>query len=104
MQKILIIILVLLGLTLGYWLSRQNQKLFELPIPESQFQQGMRADQTGPKAVEIGMDMWEVKEILGEPDKRIVISDKAGDKREAWFYKGKNIYFSNGFMTHREDV
>lgn len=103
MQKILIIILVLFGLTLGYWLSRQNQKLFELPIPESQFQQGMRADQTGPKAVEIGMDMWEVEEILGAPDKRMVISDNAADKKEAWFYKGKTLYFSNGFMTHRED-
>jgi len=48
--------------------------------------------------------MWEVKEILGEPDKRTVISDHAGDKKEAWFYKGKIVYFSNGFMTHREDT
>ncbi len=40
MRKIFIIVLICLGGVSGYLLARQNQKLFELPIPKEELQDG----------------------------------------------------------------
>ena len=48
--------------------------------------------------VGIGMDTWQVKEILGSPDKRTVVLESGDVRREEWMYGNTLICFTNGFL------
>ena len=67
MKKLVILLLMCCGAVLGYWMARQNQKLFELPFPKEQLHPGKTDGPIAGKTVEIGMDVWQVQEILGPP-------------------------------------
>jgi len=102
MRKFFIIILIGCGVALGYWLARHNQKFFELPFSEQPLQQGTAEREWEVKTVKKGMDTWEVKEILGPPEKRIVVSEKPGTAREVWIYQGRRCDFENGILQNNE--
>ena len=98
MKKIGIILLIAVGAVLGYWLARENQKLFELPMPPIQLQDGKTGYEHQPGNIEVGMDMWQVKERWGTPTNRHILSERIGDKKEIWIYGDCQCYFENGYL------
>jgi hypothetical protein len=102
-KKVSVVVLILIGGALGYWLARQNQKLFELPHPEKSVQQIPQRPSDRFTKIAIGMDTWQVQEVLGPPEERRVISEKGQKKTEAWIYGGKTLFFTNGFLTRWQE-
>ena len=105
MKKFIIVILIFVGAASGYWLARQNQRLFELPFPKEQLRQRHRVQEGGPSsepAIMAGMDMWQVKEILGPPSKRVVDTQN-GAVKEIWHYENRTLFFDNGILTRSKE-
>ncbi|MBW2107674.1 MAG: hypothetical protein JRI36_03260 [Deltaproteobacteria bacterium] len=102
-KKAVIVLLVILGGLLGYWLSRQNQRLFELPFRAEPGQQGGQAALEGGLQIHVGMEIWQVKEILGPPDRRVVVSHNAQGKKETWIYGDRQLYFTNGLLMLQKE-
>jgi hypothetical protein len=100
--KTAIVLLILAGGLLGYWLARENQKLFELPYPEESIQKNAEKPSGSPPVVAIGMDTWQVEEVLGPPDERHVISAAGEDRKEEWRYGNKRLLFTNGFLISQQ--
>jgi len=100
MKKFFLVILVTLGFVLGYWMAERNKKLFELPVPVEDSQDAQKAGSVDEK-IFTGMDTWQVKEILGPPDRRNVLPGGKDLRNEEWMYddKGLRLSFSNGFLT-----
>lgn len=91
-----IVLLIVAGGCFGYFLGRQNRELFELPSGHSQkSEQGTE----GVTGIHIGMDTWQVREMLGPPDKRIVISENQGARKVEWVYGDQHLYFVDGLLT-----
>jgi hypothetical protein len=49
--------------------------------------------------IAMGMDVWQVRESIGPPEKRKVISGNGPGRTEIWSYGGKHLYFVDGFLT-----
>jgi hypothetical protein len=98
-KKVSVVVLILIGGVLGYWLARQNQKLFELPHPEKSVQQTPQRPSDRFTKIAIGMDTWQVQEVLGPPDGRNVITESGQERTEAWRYGNKRLFFINGFLA-----
>ena len=98
-KKVSIVVLILIGGILGYWLARQNQKLFELPYPKEYTRQSSERPPGGSTTISIGMDTWQVKEVLGPPDERNVIKESRQERKEEWRYGNKRLFFTNGYLT-----
>ena len=98
MKKSVFVLLIFLGIIIGVWLGIENRKLFELPVPEEQSQkdtqQGIDMDR-----IAVGMETWQVKQVLGVPDKRNVVSATKNMRKEEWIYATKCLYFTNGVLT-----
>jgi hypothetical protein len=101
-KKAAIIILIFLGVIFGVWLARENRKLFELPVPveesKEDTQQGI-----GAGRIAVGMETWQVKEVLGIPEKRNVVLATKNVRKEEWTYDNKHLYFTNGVLTSLEE-
>lgn len=100
-KKMSIILLILVGVLVGSWLAWQNYKLVELLHPEKSVQQIPQQPSNRFTKIAIGMDTWQVKEVLGPPDERRVSSDKG--KKEEWRYGDKILFFNNGFLTSLQE-
>jgi hypothetical protein len=98
-----VIVLIILGGIAGYWLARENRRFFEWP------HQIEHSRSKSPKAfgenpmIAVGMDTWQVKEALGPPEKRRVVSDDGNEKKEVWMYGDIPLYFINGFLIGWRD-
>jgi hypothetical protein len=99
LKKAAVIILIVLGAVVGYWLARVNQRLFELPYQSNHTEQNGQKQAGGSKSIAVGMDTWQVKEVLGPPDERHVISEEESVKKETWIYGSRRLFFTNGFLT-----
>ncbi len=99
MKKTAIVVLIILGGVLGFWMARQNQKLFELPLPEEETQKNIRPESVEMSRVNMGMDTWQVREMLGAPDKSSVVSEGGDVRKEEWVYGSRHLYFANGILT-----
>jgi hypothetical protein len=104
MKKLIILLLICGGGVSGYWMARQNQKLFELPITKEQLHPGKTDGSIARKSVEIGMDMWQAQEILGLPFTRHKASESAELKKEIWTYEDRRLFFENGVLIREEGV
>ena len=98
MKKAAVVILTFLGFIFGVWLAIENRKLFELPVPNEQsqkeVQQGINMDR-----IAVGMEGWQVKEVLGIPEKRNVVLASKSIRKEEWIYGSKCLYLTNGLLT-----
>ncbi len=95
MKKAAVVILIFLGVIVGVWLGIENRKLFELPFPEKQSQKNAQQK----LEIAVGMETWQVKQALGVPEKRNVVSAAKNVKKEQWIYGNKCLYFTNGVLT-----
>ena len=102
-KKTSIIILVIVGGLAGYWLARENQRIFELPYRERHSQTNALVPSGQRHNICVGMDIWQVKEALGPPEKRHVISENEHGKKEVWTYGKRQLYFENGFLTRWQE-
>ena len=95
MKKLAIVFLIVLGFILGWWLARENRKVFQLAVPVERSQKAM----IDMDSIVDGMDTWQVKEVLGVPEKRNILSATQGMRKEEWIYGDTHLYFTNGFLT-----
>ena len=98
MKKAAVVILILLGFIVGVWMARENRKLFELPYPVEEKQKDVQQG-IGKDRIAVGMENWQVKEVLGVPDKRDVVLETKEMRKEQWTYENKVLYFTNGVLT-----
>ena len=98
MKKAVIVILILLGFIVGVWMAIENRKLFELPYPEDENQKDMQQG-VGIDRIAVGMENWQVMEVLGVPDNRNVVLTTETMRKEQWTYGKKQLYFTNGVLT-----
>lgn len=99
LKKTAIVILVVFGGFAGYWLALENQRFFELPYQVKHNRPSAQKTFVDIENIAIGMDTWQVKEALGPPDKRHIVSDDGKEKKEVWTYGARRLYFVNGFLT-----
>jgi hypothetical protein len=102
-KKLSIILLILAGFVVGSWLAWQNYKLVELLHPEKTAKQIPEQTSDRFTKITIGMDTWQVKEVLGPPDERNVITGSEEEQKEAWRYGTKRLFFTNGFLTRLQE-
>jgi hypothetical protein len=99
MKKAVFVLLILLGFVFGYWLARENRRLLMptgvMQAPEEATRQQI-VDMDG---VAVGMDMWQVKEAWGPPEKRNIQTATPGVQKEQWVYSDKCLHFTNGVLT-----
>ena len=98
MKKAAVVILIFLGFIVGIWMARENRKLFELPYPVEEKQKDLQQG-IGKDKIAVGMENWQVKEVLGVPDKRDVVLETEKMRKEQWTYGKKQLYFTNGVLT-----
>ena len=103
LRKSAIVIFIVLGGLVGFWLAKENQRLFELPYREEHSQPSAERPFGELPEMAVGMDTWQVKEALGPPEKRDVISEDGHGKQEVWTYRSRRLHFENGFLTRWED-
>ncbi|MBW1739887.1 MAG: hypothetical protein JRJ42_01995 [Deltaproteobacteria bacterium] len=98
MKKSVLVFLIVLGFVVGYWLAKENRKLFELPasmeLPQNNVQQ-----QIDMGRIAVGMETWQVKQVLGVPEKMNVVIETQNTRKEQWIYGNKYLYFTNGVLT-----
>ncbi len=99
MKKAVFVLLILLGCVFGYWLAHENRRLlmptYVMQGPEEAIRQRI-VDMDG---VAVGMDMWQVKEAWGPPEKRNIQTATRGMQKEQWVYGDKCLHFTNGVLT-----
>ena len=98
MKKTAVVILIFLGFIVGVWMARENRKLFELPFPVDENQKDMQQG-VGIDRIAVGMETWQVMEVLGVPDNRNVVLATKKMRKEQWTYGKKQLYFTNGVLT-----
>ena len=98
MKKAAVVILIFLGFIVGVWMAIENKKLFELPFPVEEKQKDLQHG-IGKDEIAVGMENWQVKEVLGVPDKRDVVLETKKMRKEQWTYGKKLLYFTNGVLT-----
>ena len=102
MKKLVFVFLILLSLALGAWLVKENRQLLILtgvvPRPQQEMQQPVDWGK-----VTVGMEMWQVKEVVGPPEKRHIEGTTGGIRKEQWTYGDKCLHFSNGVLTSWQD-
>jgi hypothetical protein len=96
-KRTLFIVLLLLAFLFGLWLARENRQFFKamglIENPPSDVRP-MDWD-----AVSIGMETWQVKDVVGAPEERNVERDGRGTRREEWIYGDKRLLFTDGILT-----
>ena len=97
MKEVAIVILIFLGFIVGVWMAIENRKLFELPFPVDENQKDMQQG-VGIDRIAVGMENWQVKEVMGVPDKRDVVLETEKMRKEQWTYGKKVLYFTNGVL------
>ncbi|MHC4537900.1 MAG: hypothetical protein ACYS6K_28555 [Planctomycetota bacterium] len=103
MKKALVVLLVFLGVIVGAWLARENKKLFELPIPVEERQGDKQQKNIDNGKIALGMEIWQVKEALGVPEKRNVLIATEDMRKEEWIYDSKRLYFTNGVLIRLQE-
>ena len=103
MKKHFLVLLILLGVAIGGWLVKENRQLMILTGVMPRPQEDVRQQPVDWDRVTLGMEMWQVKEVLGPPEKRRVERAKEGMTKEQWTYGGKCLNFTNGILTSWQD-
>jgi hypothetical protein len=99
MKKALVVFLIFLGFVVGVWLWRENKRLFELPFPMEERQGDVQEGNAHKAKISVGMEIWQVKQALGVPEKRNVVMTTQDVRKEEWIYGSKCLYFTNGVLT-----
>ncbi len=99
MKKLFVVFLVFLGLAFGYWLALENKRLLELPVHEEGLQESAQRRRVDMEKIAVGMDIWQVKEILGIPEDRRVLPATGDTRKEEWRYGPGLFCFNNGILT-----
>jgi hypothetical protein len=103
MKKHVFVFLILLGFAFGCWLVKGNRELLILTGVIERPQDDIHERILDMDRVALGMEMWQVKEVLGPPEERNVSEARQGTKEEQWTYGDKCLYFTNGVLTSRQD-
>ncbi|OEU52046.1 MAG: hypothetical protein BA872_07165 [Desulfobacterales bacterium C00003060] len=104
MKKRVLILLIFIGFLFGCWLVRENKKLFELPVPVEHRKDNIHQGNNLSGEIAIGMESWQVKQVLGIPEKRKVVIATRNMKKEQWIYGDRCLHFTNGILTSWEQV
>ena len=103
MKKHVLVLLILLGFGVGAWLVKENRELMILTGVMPRPQEDVRQQPFDWDRVTVGMEMWQVKEVLGPPEKRNIQTATQGMKKEQWTYGDKCLHFTNGVLTSLQD-
>ena len=99
MKKYALVLLILLGSIPGYWLARENTELFQVIGVIEQPKGDIQKKHLDMDRIAIGMETWQVKDILGVPDKMSVQVATRDMRKEHWIYGSRCLYFTNGVLT-----
>jgi hypothetical protein len=99
MKKPVFVFLILLGFAIGGWLVKENRELLTLTGVLPRPQQDMGQQAVDWEGVTVGMEMWQVKEVVGPPEKRHIGRTTEGIRKEQWTYGDKCLHFTNGVLT-----
>ncbi len=105
MKKHVLILLAVLGVAVGSWLAKENTELVRLLFPALQ----PPRETIYPRPIDVnrialGMETWQVKEVLGPPDERSVSTANQDTRKERWIYGNKCLSFTNGVLTSWQDI
>jgi hypothetical protein len=103
MKKHVLVLLILLGFGVGVWLVKENRELMILTGVIERPQEDIRQQPIDWGKVTVGMEMWQVKEVLGPPEKRHVERATEGMTKEQWTYGDKCLHFTNGVLMSWQD-
>ena len=103
MKKPVLVFLILLGFVFGCWLVKGNRQLLILTGVIQPPQEDIRQQTVDWDRVTVGMEMWQVKEILGPPEQRHIETATEGMRKEQWMYGDKCLRFTNGVLTSWQD-
>jgi|LGVE01.1.fsa_nt_gb hypothetical protein len=104
MKKFVLAFLIFLGAIFGWWMARENRKLFELPVPVEHRQEDTQQGAIDTGRIAIGMETWQVKQALGVPEKRDVVVATKERRKEQWIYGKQCLYFTNGVLTSWQEL
>jgi len=99
MKKVLFIGIVFLGAVSGWWLARGNMELFEAIGVVERRQEERPKPSIDNSTMSLGLETWQVKDVFGPPEERIVETPVQGTREEHWRYGDKWLYFTNGVLT-----
>lgn len=102
MKKGIIVFLILVGATLGYWMAKKNWKLFEVAYRSEKPNLHALSAKPDVNQLKPGLEKWQVKEIMGVPDSRRVPPDNRAEEREKereeWRYGTMRLLFADGIL------
>ena len=98
-RRAFFIFLVLLGFISGLWLAKENRQFLEAMGLIERPKIDIHEKSIDWSAISIGMETWQVKEVLGPPEKRNVKTKTQETRREEWIYGDKCLCFTNGILT-----
>jgi hypothetical protein len=103
MKRYVVVLLILLGFGVGAWLVKENRELMILTGVMPRPQEDMGQQPVDWDRVTVGMEMWQVKEVLGPPEKRNIQTATQGMKKEQWMYGDRCLHFTDGVLTSWQD-
>jgi hypothetical protein len=98
-KKWIFAFLILIGFLSGYWLAKENTELVRLLFPSLQPPQNVYQRPIDMDSLVVGMETWQVKDVLGPPDERNVPPADQNTRRESWVYENVQLNFTNGVLT-----
>jgi hypothetical protein len=102
MKRSLFILLIFLAVGIGAWLVKENRALLILTNVVPGPQQEMEQQPPDWDRVTVGMETWQVKDVVGPPEKRHVEIAAEGTKKEDWTYGDRCLHFTNGVLISWE--
>jgi len=99
MKKPVFILLIVLAVAIGAWLVKKNRELLILTNVVPPPRQEMEQQPPDWERVTVGMETWQVKEVVGPPEKRQEERTVEGTRKEAWTYGDRCLHFTNGVLT-----
>ncbi|MDY6951094.1 MAG: hypothetical protein SWE60_06260 [Thermodesulfobacteriota bacterium] len=100
MKRAFFVALLFLGAVSGWWLARGNMALFEaIGIVERRQEEGRKRPPIDESTISLGLETWQVKDVFGPPEERVVKRAVQGAREEHWRYGDKWLRFTNGVLT-----
>jgi len=104
MKKVFFIGLVFLGAVSGWWLAQGNIELFQILGVVDRAQEERPKPSIDKSTITLGLEIWQVKDVFGPPEERIVETAVQGKREERWRYGDKWLYFTNGVLTSLQET
>ena len=98
-RRTFFVVLLLLGFIFGLWLAKENRQFLEAMGLIKRPKADIHERAIDWSTISIGMETWQVKEVLGPPEKRKVKTETQETRKEEWMYGGKCLCFTNGILT-----